>query len=520
MKRNLVLCMLILLPCYLSAQPWFSKSIDVENQNNNGWQILVEDDELILVSPNNCDTIGNQVCTFLAKTDWEGNLNSYAIIDGHKMASTKESFLKTSDSIYHAFTHPSPFEENNVQILELNSSFEVVQEWEFGAEQENERPYYWVEHEDGFLTSSISYENEEYISWFTFLDKDMEIVHQAMFPEWESEYGLMVDDGLLSTQDGNFVSTGRLVTTTPDYKTITKFTNEMEVLWHTRFEIDPFSLGDDLNVVELNNGNLAVNWEQRNTTNPYNDSLSPMNLKMVGIDGTSGDTIWSHVMWMPRPTYPNVYKLNRANNGDIIGMGQIYLPPGPEEWLEEADGAGFIFRMSPGGELKWKRYILDTKSPLADIALFLNSSELPNGDLIFTGLYQDTFPNHDPYINNPNIWLVRTDSMGCLTPGCGDLQIVTDSTVLTSSHEAQLPPKGAFHARVFPNPTTNHWTLEWNYPDKARLQITDLQGRLLREQEVQPGQQKISAQGLPPGVYFLQIRSEAASGSVKVIKQR
>jgi len=71
---------------------------------------------------------------------------------------------------------------------------------------------------------------------------------------------------------------------------------------------------------------------------------------------------------------------------------------------------------------------------------------------------------------------------------------------------------------LFPNPTTNHWTLEWNYPDKARLQITDLQGRLLHEQEVQPGQQKISAQGLPPGVYLLQIRSEVASGSVKMVK--
>jgi len=89
-----------------------------------------------------------------------------------------------------------------------------------------------------------------------------------------------------------------------------------------------------------------------------------------------------------------------------------------------------------------------------------------------------------------------------------------DYRYITNTKEATKLTK----LSVFPNPTTNHWILEWNYPEKAHLQITDLQGRLLHEQEVEPGRQEISAEGLPPGVYLLQIRSEVASGSVKVVK--
>ncbi|MCG8330822.1 MAG: T9SS type A sorting domain-containing protein [Chitinophagales bacterium] len=507
-------------PFVLISQPWYSKSIDIDNLNNTGWQILVEGEELILSSPNYCNANTTQTCTFLVKTDWEGNYIDHVVIDSHRVASLKNPIIKSSDSTFHVYMSPSPYEESNIHILKLDNDLEVLEEWNFGAEQENELPYYWVQHENGFLATSLAYSEEEseYTSWFTFFDKDMEVVNQAMFPEWESEYGLMMDDDLIATQDGNFVSSGRLITTSPDNETVTKYNEEMDILWHARLENQPLHINEHASLVELENGNIVANWEQINNTNPYNDSLSSMHLRMVCLDGNTGDTVWTNTMWMPRPAYPYVFKLNRANNGDIIGLGSIYRPPGPEEWLEAWDNAAFIFRMSPEGELKWKRYILDTKSPLADLGHFINSANLPNGDLLFIGSYQDTFPNHEPTINNPNIWLVRTDSMGCLIPGCGDLQIVTDSTILTNTKELIVSEKEYFMARVYPNPAIEYWTLEWGYSAQGYLQLLDLNGRLIHAQDIQNGTQQIPAKNIPPGLYFMHINSKEASGSFKVIK--
>ena len=507
-------------PFVLISQPWYSKSIDVGNVNNVGWQILVEGEGLILTSPNYCDTSFSSVCTFLVKTDWEGNYIDHVVIDSHRVASTKNSLIKSSDSTYHIYTRPSELEANNIQILKLNNNLEVTEEWNFGAEQGDELPYYWVQHENGFLATSLAYSEEEseYTSWFTFFDKDMEVVHQAMLPEWESEYGMIMDNDLLATQDGNFVSSGRLVTTTPDYGTVTKYNEEMEILWQARLKELINARNKDASLVELENGNIVTNWERVNDTNPYDNTLSINHLIMVCLDGSTGDTVWTNTLWMPKPSFPLVYKLEQANNGDIIGMGNIYRPPGPDGWLEEWDYAAFIFRMSPEGELKWKRYILDIKSPFADFGYFTNSANLPNGDLLFTGVYHDTFPNHEPAINNPNIWLVRTDSMGCLTPGCGDLQIVTDSTILTNTKELITPEEEYFMARVYPNPATEYWTVEWGYSTKGYLQLLDLSGRLIHEQEIQNGIQQISAKKIPSGLYFMHIKSKEASGSFKVMK--
>ena len=520
--RIILTLLLLYAPLFTRAQPWFSTSIDIEEKDNSGWQVIVDEaqEELLLVSPNRCDTTYSRICTIIARTDWAGNLLGHAQIDTHIVASVSESLIKVSDSTYYMYARPSPAEEENVQILKLNQDFTVEQEWNFGAETEEEIPYYWAKHEEGYLTASITVGEGEPITTFSFLNDSMEILHQAMYPESESPYGIMSDNDLIATQDGNFVSSGLVRNNEGRFQGFTKFTPEMEVLWHSRLEEDDFSRNNIAKIVELNNGNIATNWEEPNLTDPLDVTISFINLRMAALDGMTGDTVWTNTLWMTRPAYPYVIKLNRANNGDIIGIGYISRPPVPEEWEEIIDNAGFIFRMSPEGELKWKRYIFDDRSPLAFLSYFNNGAELPNGDLVFTGTYQDTFPNQEPFINNINIWLVRTDSMGCLVPGCGNLQIVTDSTIITSTRE-EVPTNTApqLMARAYPNPTTDHWVLDWGYASPAHLQLTDMQGRVLKEAEVRQGQQDISAEGLPPGIYILVLHSAEVSGSLKVVKR-
>ena len=171
----------------------------------------------------------------------------------------------------------------------------------------------------------------------------------------------------------------------------------------------------------------------------------PQTLIINGLSGETGEIVWSYPFIRQRWSVSYVRNLVAAENGDLIGMGYIDELPEPNP-LPETNGLlliGWIFRMSADGELKWQRYIYDDRSPLYFPSLFYNATELPNGDLAFVGVYEDTFPNQDPFINDPNVWLVRTDSNGCLTPNCGDLQIVTDTGIITSTWEEFLSVKGA-----------------------------------------------------------------------------
>ncbi|MDZ4681581.1 MAG: hypothetical protein SH848_01175 [Saprospiraceae bacterium] len=73
---------------------------------------------------------------------------------------------------------------------------------------------------------------------------------------------------------------------------------------------------------------------------------------------------------------------------------------------------GWIFRLDPdSGEVIWDRTLYDYRSPIYDMG-FWDGVELADGDLVFTGLYQDTFPNAMPFINDPNVWLVRLSAQG------------------------------------------------------------------------------------------------------------
>ncbi|HAD12540.1 MAG TPA: hypothetical protein DCF33_08880, partial [Saprospirales bacterium] len=127
----------------------------------------------------------------------------------------------------------------------------------------------------------------------------------------------------------------------------------------------------------------------------------------------------------------NLYYIQRlivAENGDIVGAGII------ASVVDELGWSGFLFRVNSQGQLKWKKAIRVNKG--FDLTIpaiypyetsFEDLTELPNGDLIAVGYvrkYVDSSPTGDPY--NFDIWVVRTNSEGCMWDDCPYIQdIVT-----------------------------------------------------------------------------------------------
>jgi hypothetical protein len=78
--------------------------------------------------------------------------------------------------------------------------------------------------------------------------------------------------------------------------------------------------------------------------------------------------------------------------------------------------------------------------------------------------------------------------------------------------------------KIFPNPNPGKFTVELPEPAKpgTSFRITDLTGRLVKEQKTEPGsaQQMVSAEALPAGLYFLQVVSEGKVLAIeKFVKQ-
>lgn len=128
---------------------------------------------------------------------------------------------------------------------------------------------------------------------------------------------------------------------------------------------------------------------------------------------------------------------------------------------------------------------------------------LPNGDLVFVG---DARIPPQPGVDAPfdgAIYLVRTDSLGCLEPGCADGDVI-----LTDTREpvAEAPLTQMLH--LYPNPAAAALNIELSGHSSARAdyRMFDGQGRLLRRwTDSLPATMEVA--DLRPGLYLLQVRT-------------
>ena len=77
--------------------------------------------------------------------------------------------------------------------------------------------------------------------------------------------------------------------------------------------------------------------------------------------------------------------------------------------------------------------------------------------------------------------------------------------VATSVESLELAPKTV---EVFPNPNAGQVQLRLAQAQDLQVELFDLQGRSLRQWQVQEAQHSLQFQDLPAGIYFLQIRGE------------
>lgn len=124
----------------------------------------------------------------------------------------------------------------------------------------------------------------------------------------------------------------------------------------------------------------------------------------------------------------------------------------------------------------------------------------PDGGFVMVGVAQDwiALKNNIPGSFG---WVVKTDSVGCLVPGCQDFFGVDEID------------KPTVQLSLYPNPTSNFLNIYFNDPafsGNALMQIYDIQGKLIREWQVTMNDITFmyDVSLLHSGTYILKVTSE------------
>jgi len=221
--------------------------------------------------------------------------------------------------------------------------------------------------------------------------------------------------------------------------------------------------------------------------------------KILKID-INGDVIWQKFQGIGVDSYSWVREMN---NLDLVGAGSR-----KNNGLTD----GFIIRTDSSGTEKWRRQYRYGNSH----CYFRDVQETPDGGIICAGFV------FDGASGGQDGWLVKLDSTGCLSTGCGEPTGLFE-TASTSS----------FTITVSPNPITTQALIKVEgltqrlLNEHYQLRVYDLQGKIV--QQPQTGfliadtwiECIFKPVGLHAGIYLVEIATYGGErlGVVKVVVQ-
>lgn len=442
MKKYITICTLFL--ATISFSQSFSIPLDEQISNDLAWNLFELEDGFLIVS---MSTVNNTLPGSLAffKTDFEGNLLWNKFHDSLNISTDKiidhGSFLICNGRNIKDTINPT-------RLLKFDLEGNLVFEKAFGETFDGETSLNIGKTDDTYvLNHRINIDGVKH-GWHQFLDIDFNLTTEVLFPENES-YDLVSSAELIATHDNNFIG-GSLIYFGLDegfIPLVTKFDEEGEVLWSNSLDIKSFYTG--LEVIELNNHNLIVNWYSDTTATDFFFGY-PAHPPAIYCLDASGSTLWNYEFELSEEINESleIFRIRPLANGDFMGMGYARYHVFD---AGELDDCGWIFRMTSEGELLWQRRICQADRPISD-KFFYSGRELSNGDLLFGGLisgYSELLPIG--IVNN--IWLTRVDANGCLAPDCSEVQILTDVKKI---------PLQESNFTVFPMPVSNNLNIQWN----------------------------------------------------------
>ena len=206
-----------------------------------------------------------------------------------------------------------------------------------------------------------------------------------------------------------------------------------------------------------------------------------------------GDTLWTRTIYGSGPdAYYSQYKsMVELADGSLVVCGEQRIPNADTINL---DGlyriTGVITKYSAQGELLWSRNYSHPGNNLSISSEHHLESivSTPDGGFAAAGWLSGSPPD----TGLQDVWVIKVDSFGCLTPGC---QLTSVPKIESSI--AQL--------KIYPNPATEevHFDITPNLQNhrKYELKLYDMAGKLVLTKKLYPYENAISVSHLKAGIY-------------------
>lgn len=516
MKKIVILiCTFFTLNTNTFAQITFSKYLRLPEILDNGWTIIPEEDGYFIHSGSTCYTDTSFLfCHYFLKSDLYGNLlwaKSADVIPRTYSIASHNSIIRTSDTHYIV---------NGTKIIDGNFKLGIINKINLEGDTIWSRTYGGNAKKDvAVLTHELKSGNTLTVGWRSFENEPTAMVVVKYSPDGTFLSEKVINPEclefrmahkIIATEDGNLIigfscyidGLGGPNT----FPSVMKIDTSGQVIWEENLPDWGF-YGCDFSrtyIQTLPNGGYAFPW-----CYPHDTSLDTVML--IGFDANH------EIQWkVPFLDHSinnviNILNTTKAKNGDILIVGYNEFHGVFESAL------GYLARVSPEGNLLWQRfYVLEEDRPW-DEPWLNNLAETPDGGIIACGAVKDTIEG-PPY----DVWLLKTDEDGCLTPGCIEEYIFISKTVQTDEISSDL--REVFF-QLSPNPTNHIARLNFYNPiqrENALLKVYSMNGQSMYRQVLSKGVQAIDVEvgDYPSGLYVVSLEWEGrVLQKEKLVKQ-
>jgi hypothetical protein len=238
---------------------------------------------------------------------------------------------------------------------------------------------------------------------------------------------------------------------------------------------------DDLNSV-------AIKWYVDNNTIPNHDLTPPA----IYFSDTLGNVVDTVVF--QNQTLKEIVNMEPVWQNGLVGCGQeypYYISQNSQQLF------GWLFRMDEHHEVLWERSYIDSiyQGETFGLRHIIPTSD---GGYLATG----TITNFMTGVWESHNWLLKLDSLGCLEPGCGNLNYVTNT-----EEAVFLKGKGI---KIYPNPVSDYvqveFPVDFDISQNTYAVLVSNLGRTVRQGKISAPNSQFDLSGIASGAYYLMIR--------------
>jgi Secretion system C-terminal sorting domain len=471
---------LFLVPAY--AQTTFSKIIsNYPLDPENAWTIAEVTDGYIVGSWGECLGQDVIICTVVSKLDKSGNVVWFKQFDFYPNIST--SLVIRDSKIYLC----GGGNQGDIQVVLycLDMDGNILWNQEYGEPDYEAGAALVFTPEDHIILCGTRYPDAP--------GQPLRIVYVVK----TDLDGNLIDEYTYDFQ--NRQSLGRSIIETTDRQTIfsydacpvsclTDFNGGVASIdttgnlnWNLAF---PLSFQPDLpNIIQTDSATLVVNWHTK-TLLPNHD-LTPPALFYLNMAGQIQDSLV-----LENQSLKAVNDLEPVWEKGLVGCGNNYIDyitdPNP-------DLAGWIFRVAKNKTLIWEKSYVDTTYQ-GEVFALQSIAPTSDGGFIAVG----SIANHITGVFESHNWILKLDSLGCLQPGCGEVNYITDTEETTFLKGKDI--------LIYPNPANSDVNIQFTEGfslDNLSVFLLSNSGVTIKKVATNTLETHIDLTEVTSGVYFV-----------------